>query len=418
MRLEEGNIMTAKSLSIAIAVLMVTSAVAIAEDEMFSQSGSEGLVSQATEPDRSLADDLLTSDEGLTFSGDYAVVMESVWDDVTEDRTQSATVEGTLNIEARPESNLRMLTKLDYQLDQQGDLDTTVREWFGDVTLDDRVFVRAGQQTLTWGVGYFYSPADVVNTSDIDPLDPEADRTGVMSVRMQVPVGTSNYYLYSLPTDEGVDLAAKGEWVLGGAEVGLGLVVQDDGANTLMTTLVRPVGDVDVFAEGVLTRGDEYRDFTSEGLGETREDDFLPQATVGAKATLSEDDDYQITVTGQYFYNGRGYDEAYWQSESVAWTQAVVSGDVSTQNPGQHYVGASAQWQEVLQSDVSLSLTTLTNLTDESWLVQPKISVAANDAVEVALETRHDRGDTGGTYSPLGERNQIKLTLTLTDIDF
>jgi len=410
--------MTAKSLSMAILVLLVTSAVAVAEDEMFSQSGGEGLVSQATEPDRSLADDLLTSDEGLTFTGDFAVVMESVWDDISEDRTQSANVEGTVNIEARPESNLRMLAKLDYELDQAGDLDTIVREWFGDVTLNDRVFVRAGQQTLTWGVGYFYSPADVVNTSDIDPLDPEADRTGVMSVRVQVPVGTSNYYAYTLPTEDGFDLAAKGEWVLGGAEVGLGLVVQDDGANTLMTTLVRPIGDVDVFAEGVLTRGDETREFSSEGLGETREDDLLPQATLGAKATLSEEDDYQISVTGQYFYNGRGYDEAYWQSQSNAWNQAVVNADVSAQNPGQHYVGLSAQWQDVMQSDVSLSVTTLNNLTDESWLVQPKVSVAPNDAVEVALETRHDRGDSGGTYSPFGERNQIKLSLTLTDIDF
>ena len=53
-------------------------------------------------------------------------------------------------------------------------------ELFADFDVDNRVFVRAGKQTVNWGVGTFFSPANLINLDEIDPEDPHCRtlRTG------------------------------------------------------------------------------------------------------------------------------------------------------------------------------------------------------------------------------------------------
>lgn len=407
---------------IALAILVTASVATQAEDDLFGAGSDEpgGLVSQTTAPDRSLADDLLSNDAGLVFSGDFAFLMRSRWDDISQNQTNSAAVEGTLNLEARPDPESRMLAKLDYQLDAAGSIDLSVREWFGDISINDRLFVRAGRQTLSWGVGYFFSPVDVVNTSEIDPLDPDAQRTGVMSARAHLPMGTSNYYAYILPGsgEAGSDLALKGEWLLGSAEWTLGGVLQAEGADTLATTLSQPWGDASLFAELAVTHGETSASFSDQGLGASREDDWLPQATLGSRVSLSDDDDYRISLVGQYFYNGLGYAEPYWQEQPHSWWPAAAQGEVNSRLRGRHYGAASIQWQEILSSDWSSSVIALYSATDDSWRLQPQISYDWLERFEVTLKSRHDLGDSGSVYSMEGDRNEFIVEVSVVDFTF
>ena len=44
-----------------------------------------------------------------------------------------------------------------------------IKELFSDFNIGDYVGFRFGKQTVSWGVGYFYSPADVINLTNINP---------------------------------------------------------------------------------------------------------------------------------------------------------------------------------------------------------------------------------------------------------
>ena len=87
-------------------------------------------------------------------------------------------------------------------------------------------FLRGGKHTIAWGVGYFFSLAGVLNLTAIDQEDPDAEREGPVSLRVNLPIDFHNLYLYVLadPADGGVQLAAapKAEVVLGGTEIGIG----------------------------------------------------------------------------------------------------------------------------------------------------------------------------------------------------
>ncbi|HWP69074.1 MAG TPA: hypothetical protein VN437_07190, partial [Rectinemataceae bacterium] len=70
-------------------------------------------------------------------------------------------------------------------------------ELFADYSLNDKIFFRFGKSTVKWGVGYFWSPADVINLEPINLLDATAQREGPVNFRMHIPVlGTqNNFYL-------------------------------------------------------------------------------------------------------------------------------------------------------------------------------------------------------------------------------
>jgi hypothetical protein len=75
-----------------------------------------------------------------------------------------------------------------------------------------------GKQTANWGVGYFFSPGNLLDFGTIDPENPTEERTGPLAVKFQRSQRTSNYYLYllldSAYSGGPIGLAPKAEWVL------------------------------------------------------------------------------------------------------------------------------------------------------------------------------------------------------------
>ena len=134
--------------------------------------------------------------------------------------------------------------------------EAAVRELFADFQWKDWAFFRVGKHTIQWGVGYFFSPADVLNLVSIDPMDPTAEREGPISLKTHVPFGQNNAYLYVIANDithpAEIAVAPKVEVVLGGYELGAGGFVQKDLPAGLMLTATGPLGKLDLFGEAVL----------------------------------------------------------------------------------------------------------------------------------------------------------------------
>lgn len=177
-----------------------------------------------------------------------------------------------------------------------------VKELFSDFNLGQNVSMRFGKQTVTWGVGYFYSPADVINLTQIDPEDPTAQVEGPLCLRSQVvfPGSQTTAYGYIIPdtnlsvTENGFGvmardtaLAVKGEFVLGGFEIGGGAWYKYNNPTRLTATATGTVfRKISVFGEAVFA-------FDS--------DTKFGQETAGFMYNWKTP---EITMIGQYYFNG------------------------------------------------------------------------------------------------------------------
>jgi hypothetical protein len=283
------------------------------EDEMFGSSGSEDdlfggsddLLTDIESSETDMGSAMLTSEQPVVIGGSYSFSLTPGWgwkfDESDDIGAVSANLSSRLYFDARPDETIRVYGKavLSYPFEETttrsfSDI-LSVQELFSDFTVGEDLFVRVGKQNLNWGVGYFFSPANLLNISSIDPLDPEAELTGPVSIKMNKPVGIDNIYGYVIIPSaqvslDGLKYAAKYEKVIGNSEVGLGGLYTYGDDPIVMSTLSTSIGDVALFAEGTAT-------FAAI-------DDVEFAATAGGRYSWSApESDLSLNLAGQYYYD-------------------------------------------------------------------------------------------------------------------
>ena len=204
---------------------------------------------------------------------------------------------------------------IDVPIGVNGAVNISIRELYTDFSLKDIAFFRFGKHAVKWGTGYFYSPADIINISRIDPQDPEADKEGPLSLRTHIVISRTqhNLWFYLLPPaesdfkTENTAVAAKAEFVFGNWEWGIGGRYRYEQAPKLVTTLSGSIaGKVAVFAEGVFAWGSDYIYYKNGDYnnGYKEKNKAFFQATAGASYSNAKT---HTSVAAQYFYNGLGY---------------------------------------------------------------------------------------------------------------
>ena len=165
----------------------------------------------------------------------------------------------------------------------------SVFELFADVNWNEKLFLRVGQQVIHWGVGTFFSPADILSLSPINPLQPNLERQGPLALTVNVPfasVDSASVYVIANqafaqnrpfdPSDLAV--APKVELLLGDYEVGVGGYYQRaQRPKAMMTATGSLFGTLGIFGEGVVSYGS---DRTFAGA--------LPGARATGKPTLTQ----------------------------------------------------------------------------------------------------------------------------------
>lgn len=226
-------------------------------------------------------------------------------------------------------------------------------ELYTDFSAKDIAFFRFGKHTVKWGTGYFYSPADVINISRINPQKPTADREGPVSLRTHIPIPKTQYniWLYLLPdTDQykpqHTAAAGKAEFVFGNWELGIGGWYRYEKAPRLITTLSGSIaGQVAVFAEGVFAWGSDHTYHKNDAA-------FTPykvinkpffQATAGCSYSNAKS---HTTISAQYYYNGFGYN-----TDTEALQKIAAMG-----NRGQHYISLLLAQDKIGSEKVSADL--------------------------------------------------------------
>jgi hypothetical protein len=302
---------------------------------------------------------------------------------------------------------------------------------FGDFNIGEILFFRAGKQTINWGVGRYFSPANLLNLTEIDPEDPDAELEGPLSVKMHLPVNSLNLYLYTVvpeviedPSD--LILAPKAEFLLGSTELGVGAYYRYDQAPSAMLTFTTTIGDVDLFGEGVVQYGSD-KTFVVEENGvyslETYDDKFFFKATLGASYLWSHDEsDFSISASGQYYYNGEGYDDptiltngmgAIFVASSIASEDLAIN---DLMESSQHYGAANITVTPV--EDLSFGVFWLGNFNDLSGMVTPSISWQATDYISLGFSLPWKYGDAGDEYTPDGDNLSFALEVSLGNTSF
>ncbi len=382
-------------------------------DALFS-GGS--LVEDVVETDKELSDILLTNEDVVVIGGSYSFSLAPSWAWSFADQSAvwgfSTDLRSKLYLDARPSSDTRFYAKavITYPFTEDADrlvpepepetIDEgrgfddiiSIKELFGDFNIDDTVFFRVGKQTLNWGVGYFFSPANLLNITQIDPMNADAELEGPVSVKMNMPIGIDNLYGYLIvpeSTAEPIDLAyaAKYEKVIGGSEIGIGAYYRYDHAPAVMATLSTTIDDVMIFGEGVVRYGSDISYSTGPLSFHALPDDrFYASATAGFMFSWSaEESDFGIALTGQYYFNGEGYD-----GNDLAALPPVLSGF--------HYVGANLSC--TLTDELSTGVLWYGNMTDLSGMVTPSITWRPLDDIRMSLGATYSYGDPGDQFTP------------------
>ena len=248
-----------------------------------------------------------------------------------------------LSVDARPTETLRIYTKfgLAYPFvnsaksyttytgtspaDIKLNTTTTITDWFKlkelftDFSIKDTAFFRFGVHTVTWGAGYFFSPvSDMINTTSIDPENPEKQVDGALNLRIQIIIPNSQncLWFYVIPSTKfknqtaesyarDTALAGKADILIGNWELGLGAFYKYQNAPKAMLTATGSLKKVSFFGELVYSYG-----AASEWATNTDWDDKtnIFQATAGLSYYWK---DPMITLAAQYYFNGNDKDAPY-----------------------------------------------------------------------------------------------------------
>jgi len=369
-------------------------------DDLFSENDLFSSDSSTDTTETSLFEDLLTSETEISGSYYFEFTTGLNYNFDTQDNPSFyATTNASSNIElsARPSTDTRFYVDatLSFPFENIEDDDTTLNvneeynflnidELFYDFVIDD-YFIRVGKQTLNMGVGYFYSPANLLNITTINPLDPESDQEGPMAVKVNKPIENNNIYAYlTMPSSsnyslDDISVAATYETLIGDAEYTLSGYYNYDQANDptkLALTVSSPLfTDVDLVAEAV-----ESYDGT----------DFNFEGTVGL--TIMQDlasfTDTSITVIGQYYYNQEG-------NQNIMFDTT-------------HQLGAMVSLSTPL--DLSVSLSSINFLSESTGVLTGNLCYDVSDDFSI---------DFGTTYT-YGAQNTIQpyIGFTLGQGDF
>ncbi|MFH2113076.1 MAG: hypothetical protein ABIJ86_01050 [Spirochaetota bacterium] len=424
------------------------------EDALFGSDEMITVVETEDAPDP-LADILMT--ETLRIGGSFSGSLQGDWqwndpwsnsplaelpDSIEPDSYGlSPSLSASLYFDARPSETTRFYGSaksawpFENTIDGVSVPDIQIFELFSDFNWDDKVFFRFGKQTITWGVGYFFSPADVLNIQAIDPENPTMQREGPVSIRAHYPIPGSqnNLWAYAVFDDpdmkpEDTALAAKAEFVLGPWELGVGGWYRYSSQSPLrgMLTASGSIGQVSLFGEASLSLGSErkwVKDIIAPVLDAVsfREDDssiFFK----GSAGFMYANDDLKLSITGQYLYDAEGYatDD---RLALIDKANAVLdgAGDIGSMlfkgliaQSGRHYAAFNLNRTELFTEDLSLNLFAMANLSDFSGFVRPGLSYQLFEGASLGLSTLFAFGSEDSEYIVLNDGPAVGITISST----
>lgn len=308
-------------------------------------------------------------------------------------------------------------------------------EIFVDTAIDRKLFFRLGKQRVSWGVGNWYKPADVLSLSQIDPDNPTASREGPFAFKTDMPFGTLNHAtLYMVPPIDGdpskFSIAERTDLVVGGFELSFAGFARTDmqAKPRLMFMFSGAIGPFDVYGENVAAWGSDrtyVRDKAGGGY-ETYAIENQPvfQSTLGIKYSWENSDGLSADFHVQGYYNGTGYRDSSILQIAAA-RSAIINGGTYTSNDliqaGMYYLAGSVSFgarfgEGTTLTNTSLGSTALVNFSDMSMRFKPAWSLtigSGGSMLKLNLSALTSIGNLKSEYAPSGNMITPDLSMTI-----
>jgi hypothetical protein len=277
------------------------------------------------------------------------------------------------------------------------------------------LFVTAGKQHVRWGTGRFWTPGDYLHLQKRNPLDVFDARTGTTMLKLNLPLGGRawNLYAYGItqsvegtPTVDKIAGAARAEAVFGTAALGLGVFARGGTKPKFEGDWSIGVGDFDFYGEMTLldtshvdrvsyapdssipapppdgAPADEQKAWLAQVVDAvypvSREPGYHAQIVGGLSYALKYYDKDTLTLGAEYFYNQLGYESSSSYPGLFLPHSAQLSSTALPFYLGRHYAALYVALPSPFSLDLhSFTLTTLSNLSDQSFVSRLDYSVTA-----------------------------------------
>jgi hypothetical protein len=293
------------------------------------------------------------------------------------------------------------------------------------------VFVAAGKQNIKWGASHFWNPTDFLQPVR-NPLEPFDVRTGTTMLKFHLPWEKLGWNFYAVALLEkpkplqsliaqtqnssstfttftlgNLGGAVRAEFVFSTFEIGADFVARDgqrpkygfDMSAGLDSLLHLPI---DIYAEVALRHGSDttrYRPVAVQPyslieIGETHNPNKItPQVSCGLSWSTLYNDQDQIIVGGEYFYNSLGY------SDNKLYPWLIANGVFQPFYLGKHYAALYVSLPNPGSWDnTTFTLSGIGNLSDSSFVIRLDYSVLVLTYLKIEAYVAGYLGAPGGEF--------------------
>lgn len=257
--------------------------------------------------------------------------------------------------------------------------DFTLSELHLSFDVNKVVFVRVGNQLLSWSSSFFWSPADFVNERQADSQASVDTRAGKSGVRLHVPLRDANLFFFTdfsrtidaegIPQDisKKAGYAFRADATFAGFNTGvLGAAGPGEPTRLGLSTSGTLFG-LDVWGEaGAVIPLYDY--------------EYSLAASAGGEKAFGESDEWN--VRGEFFYNGAG------EGDTVLTPYTVFV----PYKLGVYYGYLSGTRAKLFGGDSSLSLTGIMNFSDLSWTASAMYGLNMPKLIPVNFTLRYSGG--------------------------
>ena len=267
------------------------------------------------------------------------------------------------------------------------------------------LFIRFGNQLISWGPSRIWTPVDFINLQKADSFQGVDLRVGKPGLRFHVPLKSSNLFAFA-DFSGTVDTSTTPATVRDFARytnLGLRYDLAFAGFETGLTAYA-----------GLETQARAGLDFSGRLLGTTVYGeaallpayagyDFSWMASVGFDRKLGELKN--ITLSGEFFYKSDG------EADESDYLTLIAAGRFSPTYVGKYYAYAGLSVAELFSPDLSTSLSAIANLADMSASVRLTETVAVGGLPPFSLILGWTGGGPGKAFTIFSGDGALSLTL-------
>jgi hypothetical protein len=281
-----------------------------------------------------------------------------------------------------------------------------IKEVFVDFNIANTAYFRAGKQVLKWGTGYFWNPTDLINIEHRSFTNTSVLLQGVFGLRSDV-VFSSNWHLYTFLNLNGVNsgatdaaFAARSEFLVGSTEFGVSSWLKYGKPVVFGADLSTPLfWSLNLTSEASFSWGDIQPKFDAVSGPFDVRDQLVAKIDVGLSRSFDAFDvQDRVNVNVEFFYNNVGY------SQNMLQVPGFVPTYYQSNYYGQYYAAAFVSVGSFGLNNMSLTLSGLANLSDQSGTALAGLSYAPVNNFTLSLQAGANLGSANREYTVSGSQ--------------